>query len=41
MSAPGLPRDGEPLSFAELRALADIEMDAMIGVPEPLYREAA
>ena len=34
---PGLPQDGTPLSFSEERALGDVEMDSMIGVPEPVY----
>jgi hypothetical protein len=37
MTVPGLPHDGAPLTFDEQRALADVEMDAMIGVPEPVY----
>ena len=35
---PGLPRDGEPLSFSEERALGFAETDSWIGIPEPTYR---
>ena len=34
---PGLPVDGEPLTFDEQRALADVEMDNLITIPEPVY----
>jgi hypothetical protein len=32
-----VPGDGEPLSFREVRALAAVEMDALIGIGEPVY----
>lgn len=38
---PGLPQDGEPLTFGELRALSDIDMASMISVPEPVYGRRA
>jgi hypothetical protein len=34
---PGAPEDGEPLSFAEQRALSQVETDSWITVPEPVY----
>jgi SOS-response transcriptional repressor LexA len=35
---PGLVPDGEPLSENEERALSDVDMDSLIGIPEPTYR---
>ena len=34
---PGLPVDGAPLTDEEERILGRVEMDALIGVPEPVY----
>ncbi len=38
---PGLPADGEPLTFDEQRALADVEMDSLIDIAEPVYPAAS
>ena len=37
-ACPGLPQDGEPLTFAEERALGYAETDSWIRIPEPTYR---
>jgi hypothetical protein len=36
-AAPGLDRDGRPLTRNEERLLSEIDMDSLIDVPEPVY----
>jgi hypothetical protein len=40
-TVPGLRADGEALTFREQRALADVEMDSLIDIPEPTYGPGA